>query len=214
MHTDIPNHDLDADEKKATSRSPSSLGAWAPMDAIGEKNLHGMWCSVRCPTTAAALGQRVSSRRATGDVISRRRTPDQIVGKDFDPKKLVSFIHNQAFTLPEQRREIDLLTTLDKLQRGSTPADPQLEAAISAMETAYRMQTEAPDVFDIRKETQATLELYGPGSTARGCLMAVRLVQRGVRMVQVYYAKGDPWDAHSDIQQHRRTRRNPTSLRP
>ena len=72
------------------------------------------------------------------------------------------------------------------------------------MEMAYRMQTEAPDVFDIRKESKATLELYGPGSTARGCLMAVRLVERGVRMVQVYYAKGDPWDAHSDIQQHRK----------
>jgi len=72
------------------------------------------------------------------------------------------------------------------------------------METAYRMQTEAPEVFDIRKESQATLELYGPGSTARGCLMAVRLVERGVRMVQVYYAKGDPWDAHADIQAHRK----------
>ena len=45
---------------------------------------------------------------------------------------------------------------------------------------------------------------YGPGSTARGCLLAVRLVERGVRMVQVYYAKGDPWDAHTDIQQHRK----------
>jgi hypothetical protein len=134
---------------------------------------------------------------------SKTEHPEQIVGKDFDPKKLVSFIHNQAFTLPEQRREIDLLTTLDRLQKPATP-DPQMEAAIGAMETAYRMQTEAPDVFDIRKESKATLELYGPGSTARGCLMAVRLVERGVRMVQVYYAKGDPWDAHSDIQQHRR----------
>ena len=74
------------------------------------------------------------------------------------------------------------------------------------MEMAYRMQTEAPDVFDIRKESKATLELYGPGSTARGCLMAVRLVERGVRMVQVYYGKGEPWDAHADIQQHRQQR--------
>jgi hypothetical protein len=72
------------------------------------------------------------------------------------------------------------------------------------METAYRMQTEAPEVFDIRKESDATLKLYGPGSTARGCLLAVRLVEKGVRMVQVYYAKGDPWDAHGDIQAHRK----------
>ena len=64
------------------------------------------------------------------------------------------------------------------------------------METAFRMQTEAPEVFDIRKESEAIQELYGPGSTARGCLMAVRLIESGVRMVQVYYAKGDPW-AHS-----------------
>ena len=135
---------------------------------------------------------------------SKVERPDQIVGKDFDPKKLVSFIHNKAFTLAEQRRELDLLAALDRLQRGGAPADPQLEAAIGSMEVAYRMQTEAPDVFDIRKESQATLELYGPGSTARGCLMAVRLVERGVRMVQVYYAKGDPWDAHADIQQHRK----------
>ena len=56
--------------------------------------------------------------------------------------------------------------------------DPQLEAAIQSMEVAYRMQTEAPEVFDIRKESKATLELYGPGSTARGCLMAVRLVEK------------------------------------
>jgi uncharacterized protein (DUF1501 family) len=67
------------------------------------------------------------------------------------------------------------------------------------------MQTEAPEVFDIRKETKATLELYGPGSTARSCLMAVRLVQKGVRMVQIYYAAGDPWDAHGDLYgQHRK----------
>jgi uncharacterized protein (DUF1501 family) len=82
--------------------------------------------------------------------------------------------------------------------------DPKFEAAIQSMETAYRMQTEAPEVFDIRKESEATLKLYGAGSTARGCLMAVRLAERGVRMVQVYYAKGDPWDAHADIQAHRK----------
>ena len=73
------------------------------------------------------------------------------------------------------------------------------------METAYRMQTEAPDVFDVRKESEATIKLYGEGSTARGCLTAARLIERGVRMVQVYYAKGDPWDHHFDIELHRKT---------
>ncbi len=83
--------------------------------------------------------------------------------------------------------------------------DPQLDATLQSMETAYRMQTEAPDVFDVRKESEATIKLYGEGSTARGCLTAARLVERGVRMVQVYYAKGDPWDHHFDIELHRKT---------
>ena len=138
-------------------------------------------------------------------ISDKTEKPSEIVGKDFDPKKLVNYIHNDKFTLTEQRRELDLLAELDRLRNEREQIrDPQLEAAIASMEVAYRMQTEAPDVFDIRKETEATLKLYGPGSTARGCLMAVRLVERGVRMVQVYYAKGDPWDAHSDIQAHRK----------
>src|SRR5438045_8898847 len=66
------------------------------------------------------------------------------------------------------------------------------------------MRTAGRDVVSMRKESETTLKLDGPGSTARGCLMAVRLAERGVRMVQVYYAKGDPWDAHGDIQAHRK----------
>jgi hypothetical protein len=61
------------------------------------------------------------------------------------------------------------------------------------------MQTEAPDVFDVSKESKATLDMYGPGSTALGCLISARLAEKGVRMVQTYYGKGDPWDAHNDI---------------
>jgi hypothetical protein len=92
------------------------------------------------------------------------------------------------------------------MQRGSTPSDPQLEAGDrTRWKTAYRMQNEAPEVFDIRKESKATLELYGPGSTrTRLPDGGAAWSERGVRMVQVYYAKGDPWDAHSDIQQHRK----------
>jgi uncharacterized protein (DUF1501 family) len=152
--------------------------------------------------------QRVPAGGAPGDVHpSKVERPDQIVGKEFDPKKLVSFIHNEDVHAARAAARAGPAATLDAMRGAGTPADPQMEAAIGAMESAYRMQTEAPDVFDIRKESEATLELYGPGSTARGCLMAVRLVERGVRMVQVYYAKGDPWDAHSDIQQHRKNAR-------
>jgi hypothetical protein len=215
MHTDIPNHEpslLMMNTGHIQVGRPS-LGSWLTYGLGSEnKNLPGF--VVLCPDVPTTVGPPLWNSAFLpavhqGTFIpSKVERPDQIIGKEFDPKKLVSYIHNKEFTLPEQRRELDLLAALDKLQRQGTTPDPQMDAAINAMEVAYRMQTEAPEVFDIRKESKATLELYGPGSTARGCLMAVRLVERGVRMVQVYYAKGDPWDAHGDIQDHRRTARN------
>ncbi len=129
-----------------------------------------------------------------------------VVEKNFDPKKLVSYVNNPKFTLPEQRRELDLLKKLEAMN--GQASDAQVEGVIKSMEIAYRMQTEAPDVFDVRKESQATLDLYGEGFVARGCLQAVRLVEKGVRMVQVYYSKGDPWDAHGDIFAHKTNAKN------
>jgi hypothetical protein len=121
---------------------------------------------------------------------------------------LIANIHNDGFDLKQQRKELDLLEQLDQLNMKSAPGaahDGQLEATIGARETAYRMQTEAPDVFDVRKESDAVLKMYGEGSTARGCLTAARLIEKGVRVVQIYYAKGDPWDHHFDIEMHRKT---------
>ena len=129
-----------------------------------------------------------------------------VVEKNFDPKKILNFVNNPKFSLLEQRRELDLLQKLEKMR--AAEADPQMEAVIKSMEIGFRMQTEAPDVFDIRKESQATLDLYGPGDVARGALTAVRLAEKGVRMVQLYYAKGDPWDAHADIFAHKINAKN------
>jgi len=126
-----------------------------------------------------------------------------VIEKGFDPKKLVSYVNNPKFTLPEQRREMDLLQKLEGMRMANTGSDAQVEAVIKSMEIAYRMQTDAPEVFDVRKESQATLDLYGPGPVARGALTAVRLAEKGVRMVQLYYSKGDPWDAHADIFAHK-----------
>src|SRR5262245_6903730 len=212
VYTDIPNHEPSMLMMNTghTQVGRPSLGSWLTYGLGSEnKNLPGY--VVLCPDVPTTVGPPLWNGAFLpavhqGTFISDKvEKPDQIVGKDFDPKKLIGFIHNDKFTLSEQRRELDLLAELDRIRNGQEAMhDPQLEAAISSMEVAYRMQTEAPEVFDIRKETEATLKLYGPGSTARGCLMAVRLVERGVRMVQVYYAKGDPWDAHSDIQAHRK----------
>jgi len=206
--TDIPNHEPSMLMMNTghTQVGRPSLGAWLTY-GLGTENRNLPAYVVLCPNTPTTVGPPLWNNAFLpavnqGTFISSKvENKNEIIGKDFDPKKLVSFMANEKFSLPEQRREIDLLARLDGM-RGIK--DPQLEAAIESMEVAYRMQTEAPEVFDIRKETQATLELYGAGSTARSCLMAVRLVQRGVRMVQVYYAAGDPWDHHGNIQLHRK----------
>lgn len=145
---------------------------------------------------------------AVKDKDGKEKPKKVVVEKNFDPKKILNYVNNPKFALAEQRRELDLLQRLEKMRGVDTQGDPQVEAVISSMETAYRMQTEAPDVFDIRKESQATLDMYGPGDVARGALTAVRLAEKGVRMVQLYYAKGDPWDAHTDIFAHRINAKN------
>jgi Protein of unknown function (DUF1501) len=212
VYTDIPNHEpsMLIMNTGHTQVGRPSLGSWLTY-GLGSENQNLPGFVVLCPDVPTTVGPplwnsaflpAVHQGTFIADKVEKET---EVVGKDFDPKKLISFIHNDKFSLPEQRRELDLLEHLDRmrLQRDAMK-DPQLEATLSSMETAYRMQTEAPDVFDIRKESEATLKLYGTGSTARGCLMAVRLVERGVRMVQVYYAKGDPWDAHADINAHRK----------
>src|SRR5262249_17875215 len=78
-------------------------------------------------------------------------------------------------------------------QRGG---DSALEARLRSMEPAFRMQTEASDAFDIRREPQNVRDEYGSGHFANSCLLARRLTERGVRMVQIYYGNGQPWDTH------------------
>ncbi len=216
VYTDIPNHEpsmLMMNTGHSQVGRPS-LGSWLTYGLGTEnKNLPGF--VVFCPEVPTTVGPPLWNSAFLpavhqGTYISdkvQKQTDADLIEKKFDPQQLISFIHNEKFTSPEQRRELDLLEKLDRL-RMPQERDPQLDAAIQSMEIAYRMQTDAPEVFDIRKESLATLKLYGQGSTARGCLMAVRLVERGVRMVQVYYGKGDPWDAHGDIQAHRKNARD------
>jgi len=76
------------------------------------------------------------------------------------------------------------------------------------------MQTEAPEVFNISKESEATRARYGDGDFGRGCLTALRLVERGVRMVQVYFGNFQPWDSHDDIRVHAKLQMPPTARLP
>ena len=213
MYTDIPNHEpsiLMMNSGFSQAGRPS-LGSWLTY-GLGTENKSLPGYVVLCPDVPTTVGPplwnngflpAIHQGTYISDKILERQDEVLVDPKEFDPKKLVPFIYNEKFTHAEQRRELEMIEKFDRMQMDREQyKDPQIEATVAAMETAYRMQTEAPEVFDIRRETEATQKLYGPGSTARGCLMAVRLVQSGVRMVQVYYAKGDPWDAHIDIKMH------------
>jgi len=120
-----------------------------------------------------------------------------------DPQKLIANIQNTRWTPQEQRMELDLVNDLNRLHLNRVGSDQQLEASIQSAEIAFRMQAEAPEAFDITREPEAVRERYGDGDFARGCLIARRLVERGVRMVQVYFGNFQPWDNHDDIELHR-----------
>ncbi len=204
--TDIPNHEpsLTMMNTGHTQVGRPSLGSWITY-GLGVENQNLPGYVVLCPDVPTTIGPPLWSSAFLSPVTQGTFISDKVELKDFDPKKVLPYLDPGKVERAVQRRDLDLLSKLNRMRMDDLQGqDPEMEAAVRNMETAYLMQTEAPDVFDLRKESKETLEMYGDGSTARGCLMAVRLVERGVRMVQVYYAKGDPWDAHGDIQAHRK----------
>src|SRR5581483_8175566 len=98
-----------------------------------------------------------------------------------------------------QRASLDLIQELNH-QRLGVVGDPEIESRIAAYEIAYRLQTSAPDLMDLKKESKETLEMYGcdpdKPSFARACVLARRMIERGVRFVNIYH---EGWDAHSDV---------------
>ncbi len=126
-------------------------------------------------------------------------------------EKLIEHIRNDRLPLRPQRRQLDLLQQLNRRHQEARQQDAELEARIQSFELAFRMQTEAADVFDVSREPQHILDMYGPGVQARQILIARRLVERGVRFVQVWHGAGQPWDNHDDIEvRHPRWPRNAT----
>jgi hypothetical protein len=112
-----------------------------------------------------------------------------------------------AATLAAQRQELDLLTALSQPHLAAHPAESDLEARIASFELAFRMQTEAPEAFDLSSEPEHVRRAYGLdekhcGHFARQCITARRLVERGVRFVQIYSGGTEnqqSWDCHANL---------------
>ena len=119
----------------------------------------------------------------------------------------------------QQRAQLDLIRRLNQEHAAQRPTQTDLAARINSYELAYRMQMAAPEALDIAKETAATHQAYGLnqpecGTFGRQCLIARRLVERGVRYVQIFAGKGVggdgsvndvPWDCHTDVEKNHRS---------
>jgi hypothetical protein len=121
-----------------------------------------------------------------------------------DVQKLVENIRSNFLAQPDQRRQLDLLRELNAEHQRVRPGDAQLEARIESFELAYRMQAEATDAFDISKEPRYVRERYGSGLQGRQLLITRRLLERGVRFIQVWTGGGQPWDNHENLEKEMR----------
>jgi uncharacterized protein (DUF1501 family) len=119
-------------------------------------------------------------------------------------ERLIENIKSNYSSLAEQRSQLDLLQQLNQRHAKARQNEAQLEARIQSFELAYRMQMDATDAFDIAREPEHVRKMYGDGTHGRQALIARRLVERGVRFVQLWHGAGQPWDSHDDIEiQHR-----------
>jgi uncharacterized protein (DUF1501 family) len=120
----------------------------------------------------------------------------RVAAAETEPEKMIRHLRNPAIGPADQKRQLDALQAFNKSYDAANGNDPQLEARVRAMETAFRMQTAAGDAFDVRREPIRLREAYGTSEFARGCLLARRLVERGVRFVQLSLGG---WDHHARI---------------
>lgn len=120
--------------------------------------------------------------------------------------ELIANIQSPRTSQADQRRQLDLLASLNQQHQATRREDPNLEARIQSFELAYRMQMEAASALDISEETKATQDLYKAETVhGRQMLIARRLIERGVRVVQCYHGDVQPWDSHSNLaEEHRK----------
>ena len=126
-----------------------------------------------------------------------------IDSQNTDIEKLLENTTNQRVSNADQRRQLELLRELNERHRQQRDKNAQIEARIQSFELASRMQLEAAEAFDIRREPESIRRMYGEGAEARTVLIAHRLVERGVRFVQAWI--GSDWDHHEKLEEgHRR----------
>jgi len=202
MHADVPNHEpslllMNCGEARLIR---PSMGSWINY-GLGTENQNLPGFIVMCP---GGYPIQESQNWQSGFL------PGIFQGTYIDTQhtrieKLIEHIKNNCTSLREQREQLGLLQELNERHLKKRQQDAQLEARIQSFELAYRMQMDATDAFDISREPEHIRKLYGDGTQARQLLIARRLIEKGVRFVQVWHGAGQPWDNHDDLEvNHRR----------
>ncbi len=202
MHANVPNHEpslllMNCGEARLIR---PSMGSWLTY-GLGTENQNLPGFIAMCPG-----GYPIQeSQNWQAGFLPGIYQGTYIDTNQTEVNKLIENIRNKNLSLQKQRQQLDLLQKLNSLHANDRSTDPILESRIQSFELAYRMQMDAADAFDVSKETKHVLEMYGPGVQARQILIARRLLERGVRFVQVWHGAGQPWDSHDDIEiNHRR----------
>ena len=192
LHTDNPNHGpaLFLMNNGTITPTRPSMGAWF-LYGLGAENADLPGYVVLCPGRPVRFSELWSSAFLPGEFQGT-----YINHSDLNPQKMVPYVRNEKLTPAQQRRQLDLMRRLNEQHLAEHAGDAALEARIQAMETAFRMQFAATDAFDVNREPAAIRAEYGSSHYANSCLLARRLVERGVRFVQIYYGNGQPWDTH------------------
>ena len=200
MHTDIPEHAGAILMMNLGHLQPNrpSMGAWLTYGLGSEnENLPGF----------VAMSPRAQPRGGMANW-GNSFLPSVYAGtyvniEKMKPDAILRDLQNGSLSLQQQQRQTQLLGRLNRLDLQRHGQDDKLESSIQTMEMAYRMQMAVPEAFDVSRETKATLDLYGNSEYAKGCLLARRLIERGVRMVQLSHSidsEDIAWDTgHDDI---------------
>jgi len=208
MQAELPNHEpsLLLMNCGDAVRSRPSMGSWVTY-GLGTENQNLPGFIAMCP---GGYPIKEAENWQAGFL------PGVFQGTFIDTKetrieKLIEHIRSKHTTLKSQRRQLDLILELNEEHARRRAGDARLEARIQSFELAYRMQIEAADAFDVSREPQHIRDLYGAdlpqaegGVQGRQLLVARRLIERGVRFVQVWHGAGQPWDNHDQIEANHR----------
>ncbi len=202
MHANVPNHEpslmlMNCGESQLMR---PSVGSWITY-GLGSENQNLPGFIAMCPGGYPIKG----SENWQSAFLPGAYQGTYVDTRHQEIDKLIANIRNAAgISKPEQRRQLDLLQAINQRHLDQRQHDAELEARLQSFELAYRMQTEASDAFDLSQEPQSVREMYGDSVQAKQILIARRLVERGVRYIQVWHGEGQPWDSHDEIEKNHR----------